>query len=56
MEFDKQQIVALLEERGEREKAGEARRQLPETFDHEEHQGLLGRFGVDPQERLGRLG
>ena len=56
MQIDRQQIVELLEERGERAKANEARRQLPYRIEHEEHQRLLGRFGVDPRELLSRRG
>jgi hypothetical protein len=56
MQIDKQQIVSLLRERGEHGKASEAEQQLPDQVDHEEHGGLLGRLGVDPQEVLGRLG
>jgi len=56
MQIDKQQIVELLWERGEHDKAAEAKEQLPAQVDHEQHQNLLGRFGVDPQNLLSRLG
>jgi hypothetical protein len=55
MEIDKQQIVALLRDRGDDAKATEADQELPDTVDHEQHGDLLSRFGVDPQE-LGGLG
>ena len=56
MQIDKQQIVEMLRERGEHDKAAEAKEQLPAQVDHEQHQNLLGRFGVDPQNLLSRLG
>jgi hypothetical protein len=55
MEIDKQQIISMLRERGEHDKAEQAERQLPEKVDHEEHGGMLSQFGVNPQELLGRL-
>lgn len=55
MKIDKQQIVKLLRERGEHEKAKQADQQLPDTVDHDEHKGLLEQIGVDPQELISRL-
>jgi hypothetical protein len=55
MEFNKQEIVTLLRERGEHEKANQAEQQLPEQVDHEQHKGLLDQIGVDPQELVGKL-
>jgi hypothetical protein len=56
MEIDKQQIVSMLRDRGDHDKADQAEQQLPDKVDHEEHGGLLGQFGVNPQDLLGRLG
>jgi hypothetical protein len=56
MQIDKQEIVDMLRERGDHDKATEAEQELPEQVDHEEHQDVLGRFGVDPQELMSRLG
>ena len=55
MDIDKQQIVKLLRERGDHAKATEAEQELPEKVDHVQHGDLLSRFGVDPQELLGRI-
>jgi hypothetical protein len=55
MEIDKQEIVSLLRERGEHDKASQAEQQLPDKVDHEQHKGLLDQVGVDPQELLGKL-
>jgi hypothetical protein len=56
MEIDKQQVVDMLRERGDHEKADQAEQQLPDKVDHEEHAGMLGELGVNPQELIGRLG
>jgi len=56
MEIDKQTIVDLLHERGDHDKATKAEHELPEKVDHDEHADLLKRFGVDPQELLGKVG
>jgi hypothetical protein len=55
MQIDKQEIVNLLRERGEHEKANQAEQQLPEKVDHEQHKGLLEQVGVDAQELLTKL-
>jgi hypothetical protein len=55
MQIDKQQIVDMLRERGEHDRANQAEQELPDQVDHEEHGGMLGRFGVDPQELLTRF-
>ncbi len=55
MEIDKQQIINLLREKGEHDKANQAEQQLPDKVDHDEHKGLLDQVGVDPQELLGRF-
>jgi hypothetical protein len=55
MEFDKQQIVDLLRERGEHDKADEAEQQLPQKVDHEQHSDQLDSLGLDPQELLSKL-
>ena len=55
MQFDKQQILNLLREQGEHEKANQAEQRLPEKVDHEEHKGLLEQLGVNPQELLSKL-
>jgi hypothetical protein len=56
MQIDKDMILALLRERGEGDKANEADRELPSKVDTDEHQGILDRLGLDPQDIIGRLG
>jgi hypothetical protein len=55
MKIDRDMIVNLLHQRGEPQKAEAAARELPPEVDHEQHAGLLSKFGIDPQELLGKL-
>ena len=56
MQIDKQQIIQMLRERGDHEKADKAEQQLPDQVDHDEHKNMLEQIGVDPQEIIGKLG
>jgi hypothetical protein len=55
VKIDKQQIVELLRERGDNDKAQQAEQELPQEVDTEEHSDVLQRFGVDPQEALRKM-
>lgn len=54
MQIDKQQVVELLRERGDTDKAEQAKQQLPDQVDPEEHSDLLSQVGVEPQELLAK--
>jgi hypothetical protein len=54
MQIDKQQVVELLRERGDNDKAEQAEQQLPDQVDTEEHSELLSQVGVEPQELLAK--
>jgi hypothetical protein len=54
MQIDKQQVVELLRERGDHDKAQQAEQELPERVDPEEHSELLSKVGVEPQELLAK--
>jgi hypothetical protein len=56
MEIPKDKILELLQQQGKGEQIGPAREQLPDQVDPERHSGLLAKFGIDPQELLGKLG
>ena len=56
MQVDRQEIVKLLRERGDHDKASQAEQQLPDKVDHEQHKDLLDQVGVKPQELVGKLG
>jgi hypothetical protein len=54
MQIDKQQVVELLRERGDNDKAEQAKQQLPDQVDPEEHSDLLSQVGVEPQELVAK--
>jgi len=55
VEIDKNTIVTMLRERGDDAKAGQAERELPDQVDTDRHGDLLERFGVSPQELIGKV-
>ena len=55
MEIDKGTVLSHLRERGEEDKASQAEQELPDQIDTDRDAGLLERFGVNPQELLGRF-
>ncbi len=55
MEIPKEKILELLRERGDHDKAGQADQELPDNVDPSRDAGLLSKFGVDPQDLLGKL-
>lgn len=61
MQIPKQQILSMLRDNnqpGDSNKADQAERDLPEQVDTEngEHQSLLQRYGVDPQQLISKFG
>lgn len=56
MQLDKQQIIELLKNRGEHDKASQAESDLPDTVDTDQHAEHLSKFGVNPQELMGGAG
>lgn len=56
MQIPKEQIVQLLESRGQTGQAQQANAQLPDQVDHEGHADLLQQLGINPQELIGNLG
>ena len=55
MQIDKETVLGLLREQGKNQEAEEASRELPDQVDTDRDAGLLQRFGIDPQELLGRF-
>jgi hypothetical protein len=55
MEIPKEKILELLRERGQQDQVDQADRELPDTVDPEQDAGLLSKFGIDPQDLLGKL-
>jgi len=56
MQLNKQQIIDLLKNRGDADKATQAESELPDTVDTDQHSGLLEKLGLNPQDLLGGLG
>ncbi|HEV3407542.1 MAG TPA: hypothetical protein VG079_02540 [Gaiellaceae bacterium] len=55
MQIDKDTVVNMIRERGDDAKAGQAERELPDQVDTDQHADLLERFGVNPQELIGKM-
>ena len=56
MQIDKQQVLELLQSRGEQGKADQADKELPQQVDTDQHGGLLEKLGINPSELLGGAG
>ena len=56
MEIPKEKIIDLLRERGADDKVAQAQQELPDQVDPEQHADLLQKFGLDPQDLIGKLG
>lgn len=55
MEIPKDQILQLLRDRGEHDKADQADQQLPDQVDPEQHSDLLNKIGINPSDLLGDI-
>ena len=56
MQIPKDKILDLLHEQGKGDQVDQAKQELPEQVDTDEHSDLLQKFGLNPQELLGKLG
>jgi hypothetical protein len=56
MEFSKDQIVDLIRQQGDQDKASQADQELPDQVDTDRDSGLLTKFGIDPQDLISKLG
>jgi len=56
MQIDKAQILDLLRQRGDSDKAQQAEQELPDQVDTDQHAGLLSKFGLSVPELLSKLG
>ena len=56
MEIPKEKILDLLREQGQDDRVDQARQELPDQVDPEQHADLLQKFGLDPQDLIGKLG
>jgi hypothetical protein len=55
MQIDKNTIVSMLREQGDDAKAGQAERDLPDQVDTDRDATLLERFGINPQDLIGKV-
>jgi hypothetical protein len=56
MEIPKAQILDLLRQQGADDQVDQAQQELPEKVDTDRDAGLLEKFGLSPQDLIGRLG
>ena len=56
MQIDKATILNLLREQGKSDQAQQAEQELPDQVDTERDSGMLERFGINPQDLIGRFG
>jgi len=56
MQIDKQMVLDLIKQNGNGDQADQAQSELPDQVDTDQHADLLQKFGVNPQELLGKLG
>ena len=56
MQRDKDQIISFIKEHGDADKVDSAKQELPEKVDTDQHGDLLAKYGVNPQDLVGKLG
>jgi hypothetical protein len=56
MNIGKDQIIQFLKDRGQSGQADQASSELPDQVDTDKDSGLLAKFGINPEELLGKLG
>ena len=56
MEIPKDQVLELIRERAGGDQAAQAEQELPDQVDTERDAGLLEKFGVNPQDLIGKFG
>ena len=56
MEIPKDKVLELIREHGNEDQVGQAEQELPDQVDTDRDAGLLQKFGLDPQDLLGKLG
>jgi len=56
MNISKDQIIQFLKDRGQSGQADQASSELPDQVDTDKDSGLLAKFGINPEELLGKLG
>ncbi len=55
MQIDKETVLSLLREQGKSKEAEQASRELPDQVDTDRDASLLQRFGIQPEDLIGRF-
>lgn len=55
MQIDKSQVLELLRSQGKNNEAQQAESELPQQVDTDQHADLLSRFGLNPQDLIGKF-
>jgi hypothetical protein len=56
MQIDKETVLNLLREQGKTDQAQQAEQELPDQVDTDRDAGMLNKFGINPQDLIGRFG
>jgi hypothetical protein len=56
MQISKDDVLKLLRDKGQNDQTTRAQQELPDQVDTDQHADLLGKFGLDPKELLGKFG
>lgn len=58
MQIDKQQIIEFLQQKGGQRDTQQAEQDLPQQVDtdNQEHQNLLQKYGINPQDLISQFG
>ncbi len=56
MQIPKDKILEMLQQQGKDDQVDQAKQELPDQVDTDQHSDLLQKFGLNPQELLSKLG
>jgi uncharacterized protein YidB (DUF937 family) len=56
MQIPKDKIFEMLQQHGKGDQVNQAKQELPDEVDTDQHADLLQKFGLNPQELLTKLG
>jgi uncharacterized protein YidB (DUF937 family) len=56
MQIPKDKILEMLQQQGKGEQVDQAKQELPDQVDTDQHSDLLQKFGLNPQELLSKFG
>lgn len=56
MQIPKDKILEILQKQGNGDQVDQAKQELPDQVDTEQHADLLQKFGLNPAELLSKLG